>query len=88
MIDRDPTLITFQQDAPSPTPWVCLSEPFTYLHPLDGKEEAYRFEAYGATAAEAHAKAKKVLDWFMGDRGHCIVSITDFTADELAKVKP
>lgn len=88
MIDQELSLIVHQlpDEGLMPGHWAAESETFKYLHPLDGKEETYRFLQYGTTEAEAREKAQKQLDWFNGDRGNCIIEITNFSAEELAKV--
>lgn len=91
MIDKDLSLIVYNISAEGQMPqnafpWMAESQTFTYLHPLDGKPETYRFAQVGMTAEEARAKAQRQLDWFMGDRGNCIIEIVDFTAEQLAKV--
>lgn len=89
MIDKELSLITYptsDSHQPGGSPWVAESQLFTYLHPLDGKAEMFRFQQFGETAEEARTKAQKQLDWFNGDRGNCIIEIEDFTAEQLAKV--
>jgi hypothetical protein len=89
MIDKELSLIVYPVELGEDPPfWVAESQHFKYLHPLDGKEEAFRFQQKGASAEEAREKAQKQLDWFNGDRGHCITEIEDFTAEQLAKVTP
>lgn len=90
MIDKELSLIVYPLPADNPNPtfglWVAESQEFTYLHPLDGKPEKYRFHLRGDTGEEARAKAQKQLDWFNGDRGNCIIEIDDFTEEQLARV--
>ena len=88
MIDKELQLMTYTYvDAhqPEASQWIAESQTFKYLHPLDGKEETFRFHQRGATESEAHLKARKQLDWFNGDRGNCITEIIDFTEEELGK---